>query len=155
MKRRLSAIHKLKGLNVADKLDKLFTEYFSGDIEKQISWRRFELRFDKPKIDENVGGGRKQNEINRSLDNQLIQEESDHEIIELTKRYESVKQFMMTLDPQLVTMLDYHYDTRKSYVWEKVAQMMYKSKSQCLRDLQKAKQDYLDSPWARAVDNLV
>lgn len=140
---------------MADKIDKLFTEYFSGDIEKQLAWRHFELRFDNPKVDENIGGGKKQNEINRTVDNQLIKEESDYEIVSLTKRYESVKQFMMTLDPQLVTMLDYHYDNRKSYVWEKVAQLMYKSKSQCIRDLQKVKEDYADSHWYRTVDNLV
>lgn len=132
-------------------VDQLFTDYFSGTITKQIAWRRFELRFDNPDRDENVGGGKKQNEISRVLDNQIIREESDPEIIRLTIRYESVRQFMKTIDQRLVTMLDYHYDERKSYVWEKVAKMMYKSKSQCARDLSKVKKLYLSSHWSRNI----
>lgn len=129
-------------------VDQLFTDYFSGTIEKQIAWRRFELRFDNPVRDENIGGGKKQNEISRALDNQIIREESDPEIIQLTIRYESVKQFMQTIDQQLVTMLDYHYDEQKNYVWTKIAQMMYKSKSQCIRDLNKVKKLYATSVWS-------
>lgn len=135
-------------------VDQLFTDYFSGTIEKQIAWRRFELRFDNPVRDENIGGGKKQNEINRALDNKIIREESDPEIVRLTIRYESVKQFMMTLDPQLVKMLEYHYDEQNNYVWPKIAEMAYKSKSQCIRDVQHAKEKYYKSHWSRPVENL-
>lgn len=135
-------------------VDQLFTDYFSGTIEKQIAWRRFELRFDNPVRDENIGGGKKQNEISRALDNQIIREESDPEIIQLTIRYESVKQFMQTIDQQIVTILDYHYDEQKHYVWPKIAQIMYKSKSQCIRDVQHMKEKYYNSHWSRPVENL-
>ncbi|CAK1221989.1 transcriptional regulator [Fructobacillus evanidus] len=129
---------------MADKIDKLFTEYFSGDIEKKIALRKFELRTAQS-ADENIGGGRVENVNNEKskVEGVLIKEYEDQELNLLQSRYNAVHDFIVDNDLELVNMLDYYYDERKHYVWKKVARLVFKSERQCQNDRDKAKYRFL------------
>lgn len=129
---------------MADKIDKLFTEYFSGDLEKDIALRKFELRTAQSD-DENIGGGRVENVNNEKtkVEGNLIKEYEDHELNLLQSRYMSVHNFIVDNDLELVSMLDYYYDKRKHYVWKKVSRLVFKSERQCKYDRDRAKYQFL------------
>lgn len=129
---------------MADKIDKLFTEYFSGDIEKNIAIRKFELRTVQT-ADENIGGSRVENVNNEKakVEGVLIKEYEDQELNLLQARYNAVHDFIVDNDLELVNMLDYYYDERKHYVWPKVARLVFKSERQCKYDRNKAKYQFL------------
>ncbi|WP_168778720.1 DUF722 domain-containing protein [Fructobacillus tropaeoli] len=129
---------------MADKIDKLFREYFSGELEKNIALRKFELR-SAQSADENIGGGRVENVNNEKtkVEGVLIKEYDDQELNLLQARYNAVHDFIVDNDLELVNMLDYYYDERKHYVWTKVARLVFKSERQCQNDRDKAKYRFL------------
>lgn len=47
---------------MADKLDKVLSDYFTGRLDMNMKMRRLELKYNLDRTpDENIGGGRKQN----------------------------------------------------------------------------------------------
>ncbi|MCK8628161.1 RinA family protein [Fructobacillus cardui] len=129
---------------MADKIDKLFTEYFSGELEKEISFRKFELRT-AHSTDENIGGGRAENVNNEKtkVEGVIIKEDEDQELKMMQKRYKAVHDFIVDNDLELINMLDYYYDKRKKYVWKKVSGLVFKSERQCQNDRDRAKYRFL------------
>nr|CCC56325.1 transcriptional activator-phage associated [Weissella thailandensis fsh4-2] len=63
---------------MADRLDDLLHDYFTGKLNVDINIRKLELQFNSNRTpDENVGGGRKQNDFNYPVENRMIREQND------------------------------------------------------------------------------
>lgn len=130
---------------MADKIDMLFTSYFSGELENQIAFRKFELRNEVSATDDNIGGGKLENvNSERSkVESKIIKIDDDELLNDLLKRHSAVRNFLFECDLDLVNMLDYYYDKRKHYVWTKVARLVFKSERQCKYDRNTAKYKFL------------
>ncbi|MCT0485948.1 RinA family protein, partial [Weissella paramesenteroides] len=61
---------------MADKIDHLLTDYFTGQLEANIKLRKLELSYHNDH-DDNVGGGRMQNNIVRNTETTMLKVESD------------------------------------------------------------------------------
>ncbi len=61
---------------MADKIDHLLTDYFTGQLEANIKLRKLELSH-FINHDDNVGGGRMQNNIVRNTETTMLKVESD------------------------------------------------------------------------------
>ena len=61
---------------MADKIDHLLTDYFTGQLETNIKLRKLELSHNTKHYD-NVGGGRMQNNIVRNTETTMLKVESD------------------------------------------------------------------------------
>lgn len=61
---------------MADKIDHLLTDYFTGQLEANIKLRKLELSH-YINHDDNVGGGRMQNNIVRNTETTMLKVESD------------------------------------------------------------------------------
>ena len=61
---------------MADKIDHLLTDYFTGQLEANINLRKLELSYHNDH-DDNVGGGRMQNNITRNTEVTMLKVESD------------------------------------------------------------------------------
>lgn len=61
---------------MADKIDHLLTDYFTGKLEANIKLRKLELSHHTGH-DDNVGGGRMQNNIVRNTETTMLKVESD------------------------------------------------------------------------------
>lgn len=130
---------------MADKVDQLFRDYFSGRLQNAIAFRKHELgHTDKP-TDENVGGGKLEN-VNghqEKVEGVIIKEDLDEELSFLVRQYDAMREFVSVIDMELYNTLDYYYNDQKHFVWEKVARLIHKSKEQCMEDRNKAKYRFL------------
>ena len=61
---------------MADKLDHILSDYFTGKLEANIKLRKLELS-NYNNHDDNVGGGRMQNNIVRNTETTMLKVESD------------------------------------------------------------------------------
>ncbi|MCM6765246.1 DUF722 domain-containing protein [Weissella paramesenteroides] len=61
---------------MADKIDHLLTDYFTGQLEANIKLRKLELSYHNDH-DDNIGGGRMQNNIVRNTETTMLKVESD------------------------------------------------------------------------------
>ncbi|MCT0485961.1 RinA family protein, partial [Weissella paramesenteroides] len=61
---------------MADKIDHLLTDYFTGKLDVDIRMRKLELSYHS-NDDENIGGGRMQNNIVRNTETTMLKVESD------------------------------------------------------------------------------
>ncbi|CAH1857583.1 DUF722 domain-containing protein [Convivina intestini] len=136
---------------MADKIDKLFSDYFSGVINMRIQVRRLELGLPK-QVDENIGGGRALNVNRNPVDSKLIAEESDQELKYLFTEIRMIEEFLKTITNDMIQLLKWRYDTRDRHTWQLIAYKMHKSKSQCERDRNFVKEQFENSIWNRLVD---
>ncbi|CAH1857599.1 DUF722 domain-containing protein [Convivina intestini] len=136
---------------MADKIDKLFSDYFSGVINMRIQVRRLELGLPK-QTDENIGGGRALNVNRNPVDSKLIAEESDRELKYLFTEIRMIEEFLKTITNDMIKLLKWRYDTRDRHTWQLISYKMHKSKSQCQRDLNFVKEQFENSIWSRLVD---
>lgn len=100
---------------MADKIDELLSDYFSGKIEMQIKLRKLDLQTTLVN-DENIGGGKAQNKHVRPVDDMLIREDEDtvlHELYKLRDQQQMIKDVLSTFDAELVRMASLRYDRRK------------------------------------------
>ena len=136
---------------MADKIDKLLSDYYSGVIDMQIKLRKTELQ--TPTVtDENIGGGRAENKHTRPLDDKLIVEESDYILQSFIRDQYVLSNFLKILNDEERSMLSLKYDRRRKRSWYQVARMLSKSESQCRRDLVTIKRIYRESMF-KPVDN--
>ncbi|MBZ5998523.1 DUF722 domain-containing protein [Leuconostoc gasicomitatum] len=137
---------------MADRIDRYFSDYFSGVIDMQIMLRKSELQIPEV-VDENIGGGRALNKHTRPLDDMLIVEESDYILQSFIRDKWLMSNFLKILTDEECSMLALRFDRRRKRSWYQVARMLSKSESQCHRDMGLIKQQYNKSLFAEPVDN--
>ncbi|WP_238692044.1 DUF722 domain-containing protein [Leuconostoc lactis] len=109
---------------MADRIDSILRDYFSGRLDLKIRQREYELQNDTGPVDENIGGGRAQNKQARPLDDMMIRLESDKTLQMLIKQKEDVKRWIATFEPDKQKVVAYYYAS-KSVTWVKVAQQFH------------------------------
>lgn len=124
---------------MADKVDKLLEDYYSGVIDSQIFIRKRELK-DRHDVDENVGGGRAQNKQTREVDNMIIRYESDIVLRQLYWQVDQIKIIENTWVKERLPLIRMHYDRRKRATWLVISRRMNLSESQCRKEVMKFKE---------------
>lgn len=119
---------------MADKIDELLSDYFSGKIEMQIKLRKLDLQ--TPLVhDENIGGGKAQNKHVRLVDDILIREDEDtvlQELYKLRDQQQMITDILSTFDSELIRMANLRYDRRKrKYEWKHIALLFNADESTC------------------------
>lgn len=109
---------------MADRIDRILRDYFSGRLDLKIKQREYEIRHDTGPVDENIGGGRAQNKQARPLDDMLIRLESDELLQVMTKQKEDIERWVATFDKPKQDVVAYYYAS-KSVTWVKVAQQFH------------------------------
>lgn len=113
---------------MADRIDSILRDYFSGRLELKIKQREYELRNERGPTDENIGGGRAQNKQSRPVDDMLIRLEKDVLLQKLIKQKEDLERWIATFEPEKQKVVAYYYSS-KSVTWLKVAQQFHISES--------------------------
>jgi len=129
---------------MADRIDKYFSDYYSGVIDMQIDLRKKELKL-PVSIDENIGGGKAENKRNIQTENAMIIEESDYTLQSFIRDKEFMDSFLKMLIDEERALLALRYDRRRRRSWVQVSKMLNKSERQCYRDLDKIKDTYRNS----------
>ena len=134
---------------MADAVDRLFSKFFTGLTERQLTYLKWEIRQRVGSGDENIGGSRgsRRNGQRDLVEGNLIREESDPMIQRLEREQRSMTDFCMVLDESSLLLLHYRYDKRNHYPWYEVANKMCKSERQCRRQLHNIKQTFKNSVW--------
>lgn len=109
---------------MADRVDSILRDYFSGRLDLKIRQREYELRNDRGLTDENIGGGKALNKHARPLDDMMIRLESDKTLQMLIKQKEDIKRWIATFEPDKQKVVAYYYAS-KSVTWVKVAQQFH------------------------------
>lgn len=109
---------------MADRIDKILRNYYSGRLRMMIDQREYELRNESGPVDENIGGGRAQNKHTRPFDDLIIKIDSDKEITRLRKQKEDIERWIATFEPDKQKVVAYYYAS-KSVTWVKVAQQFH------------------------------
>ena len=82
---------------MADKLDKLLSDYFTGRLDMNMKMRRLELKYNLDRTpDENVGGGRKQNDYNNAVEMSMIREQNDRYLKDLRYQKDMIELMLST-----------------------------------------------------------
>ena len=82
---------------MADKLDKLLSDYFTGRLDMNMKMRRLELKYNLDRtLDENIGGGRKQNDYNNAVEMAMIREQNDGYLKDLQYQKDMIEMMLST-----------------------------------------------------------
>ena len=82
---------------MADKLDKLLSDYFTGRLDMNMKMRRLELKYNLDRTpDENIGGGRKQNDYNNAVEMSMIREQNDQYLKDLQYQKDMIEMMLST-----------------------------------------------------------
>ena len=82
---------------MADKLDKLLSDYFTGRLDMNMKMRRLELKYNLDRTpDENIGGGRKQNDYNNAVEMSMIREQNDRYLKDLRYQKDMIELMLST-----------------------------------------------------------
>jgi len=92
---------------MADKTDKLLTDYYSGVIDMLIMLRRTELQWQPH--DDNAGI-KSLNKHTRPADDLLAKYEADRTLHELSRQREAVKRLETTFNEETRQVVQMHYD---------------------------------------------
>ncbi|WP_270340062.1 DUF722 domain-containing protein [Leuconostoc mesenteroides] len=135
---------------MADKIDELLSDYFSGKIEMQIKLRKLDLQ--TPLVyDENIGGGKAQNKHVRLVDDILIREDEDtvlQELYKLRDQQQMITDILSTFDSELIRMANLRYDRRKrKYEWKHIALLFNADESTCRKKIRKFKKEFNNKFW--------
>lgn len=113
---------------MADRVDKILRNYFTGRLDLMIKQREYVLRNESGPVDENIGGGRAQNKHTRPVDDLMIRIESDSVLRQLNKQKEDIERWVATFEKPKRDVVAYYYAS-KSVTWIKVAQQFHISES--------------------------
>lgn len=135
---------------MADKIDELLSDYFSGKIDMQIKLRKIDLQ--TPLVhDQNIGGGKAQNKHVRSLEDMLICEDEDtvlRELYKLRDQQHMITDVLATFDSELVRMASLRYDRRKrKNEWKHIALIFNADESTCRRKMNNLKKELRNVFW--------
>lgn len=153
MTEAVTVLPEIRGDDMADKVDALFKDYFSGIIDANIKIIKLELSV-TGNTDENVGGGRAQNKQNNAVESKMIREQSDRELRFLEHEKFIVSQFVGTLDQDNTNMLIWHYNRNSYHSWLQIASLLKVDESVCRKRLRKIKEEFRESYFGRLVDNV-
>lgn len=100
---------------MADKLDHLLSDYFTGKLATDMKLRRMELQYHNVH-DENVGGGRMQNSINRVAETTIIHIENDPQLQLYAYQKEIIETVLSFMDDNVVRVVKDYYGNRVGWV---------------------------------------
>ncbi|MBZ5995365.1 DUF722 domain-containing protein [Leuconostoc gelidum subsp. gasicomitatum] len=105
---------------MADKIDKLLSDYYSGYLLDAVRNRTTELETPVSN-DENIGGGRAQNKHTRPVDDLLIRKEEDIVLnkcrADLSYAAKLVTGIERSFSWEIQRIVRLHYDKRLDYDW--------------------------------------
>ena len=82
---------------MADKLDKVLSDYFTGRLDMNMKMRKLELKYNFDRTpDENIGGGRKQNDYNNAVETSMIREQNDVYLKDLQYQKDMIEMMLST-----------------------------------------------------------
>ncbi|MER2094142.1 MAG: DUF722 domain-containing protein [Aerococcus urinaeequi] len=113
---------------MADRVDSILRDYFSGRLNLRIKQREETIRYDSNEVDENIGGGRAQNKHTRPVEDMRIRLDEDRYLNSLVKQKEDVESWVATFEKPKRDVVAYYYAS-KSVTWVKVAQQFHISES--------------------------
>ena len=117
---------------MADTLDHLLSDYFTGRLEANIKLRKLELRYMKNGVpDENIGGGRKQNDYSNPIEAAMIKEERDDKLQTWLLQKEIVSVFFGLAIDNHQRILKARYGNGLS--WVAIAQQEHVDVRTCIR----------------------
>ncbi|MDF8367000.1 DUF722 domain-containing protein [Weissella paramesenteroides] len=100
---------------MADKLDHLLTDYFSGKLESEMRLRKLELQYHN-NHDENVGGGRMQNNLTRVAETTMIHIESDPKLQLYAYQKEIIETVLSIMPDNVVRVVKSFYGSKNSLI---------------------------------------
>lgn len=113
---------------MADRIDSILRDYFSGRLDLKIKQREYEIRNDHGPIDENIGGGKALNKHTRPVEDMRIRIDEDTYLKNLMKQKEDIERWIATFEPEKQKVVRYYYAS-KSITWTKVAQKFHIAES--------------------------
>ncbi|MCP1275483.1 DUF722 domain-containing protein [Leuconostoc citreum] len=113
---------------MADRIDSILRDYFSGRLELKIKQREYEIRNDRGPTDENIGGGKALNKHLRPLDDMIIRLESDPLLKQMNKQKDDIERWIATFEVDKQKVVESYY-SNKIVTWTKVAQQFHISES--------------------------
>ena len=102
---------------MADMLDKVLGDYFTGRLEANIKLRKMEIQYNVNRTpDENIGGGRKQNDYNNPIELRMIKEQQDDQLQNWIMQKNIIDIFYPTAVDYQQRVLEARYGMRKSWI---------------------------------------
>lgn len=100
---------------MADKLDHLLTDYFSGKLESEMKLRKLELQYHNDH-DENIGGGRMQNNLTRVAETTMIHIESDPKLQLYAYQKEIIETLLSVMPDNVIRVVKAYYGSKNSWI---------------------------------------
>ncbi|QEA57357.1 DUF722 domain-containing protein [Weissella hellenica] len=100
---------------MADKIDKMLTDYFTGKLDVDIKIRKLELSYHN-NGDENIGGGRMQNNIVRGAEITIQKLDDDYTLQRLTYIKEVIGMMFDTQSETVQKIIQERYGRKKSWL---------------------------------------
>jgi len=105
---------------MADRIDRLLSDYYSGRLQNKVTDRIIEIET-STNNDENIGGGRAQNKHSRPVDDMIIRKEQDVVLnkcrADLNYVTRLVKRIEDSFDPDVRNVVKFHFDKRLGQDW--------------------------------------
>lgn len=105
---------------MADKVDKILTEYFTGLLAFKIKQRELDLTTQTTQ-DDNIGGGRAKNKYNNTTEDKLIKLENDKQLATWKRQHRIISEWSEVgiIEPITLNIARMHYS--KKYSWQQIA----------------------------------
>lgn len=100
---------------MADNIDHLLTDYFTGKLDVDIKMRKLELSYHN-NDDENIGGGRMQNNIVRGAEITIQKLDDDYTLQRLTYIKEVIGMMFDTQTETVQKIIQERYGRKKSWL---------------------------------------
>lgn len=101
---------------MADKIDKMMSDYFTGKLDVDIKMRKLELSYHS-NDDENIGGGRMQNNVVRGAEITMQKLDDDYMLMRLTYIKEVIGMMFDTQTETVQKIIQERYGRKKSWLW--------------------------------------
>lgn len=100
---------------MADKIDHLLTDYFTDNLDVDIKMRKLELSYHS-NDDENIGGGRMQNNVVRGAEITMQKLDDDYMLMHLTYIKEVIGMMFDTQTETVQKIIQERYGRKKSWL---------------------------------------
>ena len=100
---------------MADKLDHLLSDYFTGKLAMNMKMRRLEMQYHN-NHDENIGGGRMQNNLNRVAEMDMIYIDSDPKLKLYAYQKEVLETILAVMPDNVIRVVKAYYGDKKSWI---------------------------------------
>ena len=117
---------------MADVLDKVLGDYFTGRLEANIKLRKMEIQYNVNRTpDENIGGGRKQNDYNNPVELRMIREQRDTQLQQWILQKDIIDSFYVITIAKQQRVLKAYYG--KGQNWVEISLNEHIGERTCLR----------------------